>query len=71
MIHLSATVDCPYCATRNNFLIEHLGRRIVTCDLVQGGCDNEFLLAPRVECTANAEAIGSVACVYAALGEQQ
>lgn len=56
-INLYTRVLCPYCGLENNVLLDidshYIQKRIVECDIEKGGCDKEFVIAPRLEITAD------------------
>ena len=56
-INLSVKVICPYCGLENEVILNvdsrFIPKKIVTCDIEMGGCDKDFVIAPRLEITAD------------------
>jgi hypothetical protein len=56
-INLSLRVLCPYCGLENEGILNidshYIPKKIVTCDIEMGGCDKDFVIAPRLEITAD------------------
>ena len=57
-IEFKTIVVCPYCGIENRVTIKELEDGywtppfLHTCDLESGGCDIEFVVAPKIEVTA-------------------
>jgi len=68
-VKLSVNVNCPYCGVINNVILNidspFIPKRIVTCDIEEGGCDNDFVIDPHFEITAGVYKIEGIAqCQY-------
>ena len=52
-------VYCPYCGHINTYFYEiqsrYIPKQIVTCDIDQGGCDMDFVIAPKVQINLSAD----------------
>ena len=58
-IRSSVEVYCPYCGCINTmyFIIEsrYIPKKIVTCDIEQGGCDKDFVIDPHLSINLTAD----------------
>lgn len=44
------TVKCPYCGARMNVAVtnDYRQKKVVTCDMENGGCDKDFVVSVTV-----------------------
>ena len=49
---IKTNAKCPYCGTVNQILVEaeslYVSPMVVTCDLMEGGCDEDFVIKPQL-----------------------
>lgn len=57
---MTIIVKCPYCGVKNKTKIELDGlfeKKIITCDLDDGGCDKDFVVKTKISINAECKKI--------------